>query len=183
MRLRKTVVEFPSEPLISLFPCTKSKPLKIIIIFFQSGWFGCRVNVRGHLHPRFPHLRHWPRRQRHQNCSLPGNLHRRHHLQVTDKPQNIRLTLSVELKSSLNPRLCVCSGSLVAYGKLQGLLSSAPLLLPGRHALNAGMLAANAGAMAYFFMDPSMTAGLAMLGTTTVLSGAMGVTLTAAIGG
>jgi len=45
------------------------------------------------------------------------------------------------------------------------------------------MLAANAGAMAYFFMDPSMTAGLAMLGTTTVLSGAMGVTLTAAIGG
>jgi NAD(P) transhydrogenase len=75
------------------------------------------------------------------------------------------------------------SGSLVAYGKLQGLLSSKPLLLPGRHALNAALLAGNIGAMAYYFMDPSMTAGLAMLGTTTALSTLMGVTLTSAIGG
>jgi NAD(P) transhydrogenase len=75
------------------------------------------------------------------------------------------------------------SGSLVAYGKLQGLLSSKPLLLPGRHALNAALLAGNVGAMAYYFMDPSMTAGLAMLGTTTALSTLMGVTLTSAIGG
>merc|ERR1711928_40410 len=43
------------------------------------------------------------------------------------------------------------SGSLVAYGKLQGVLNSAPLLLPGRHALNAGLLAGNAAAMGYFF--------------------------------
>lgn len=75
------------------------------------------------------------------------------------------------------------SGSLVAYGKLQGVLNSAPLLLPGRHALNAGLLLGNVGAMGYYFYDPSMTAGLAMLGTTTALSTIMGVTLTAAIGG
>ncbi|KAK6623224.1 hypothetical protein RUM43_009076 [Polyplax serrata] len=75
------------------------------------------------------------------------------------------------------------SGSLVAYGKLQGLLSSSPLLLPGRHALNAGLLAANMGAMGLFFYDPSMTAGLTALGATAGLSSAMGVTLTAAIGG
>merc|ERR1719273_2384428 len=42
------------------------------------------------------------------------------------------------------------TGSLVAYGKLQGLLNSAPLMLPGRHALNGGLLAANVGAMGYF---------------------------------
>jgi len=71
----------------------------------------------------------------------------------------------------------------VAYGKLQGMLSSAPLHLPGRHALNLGLLAGNVGAMAYYFVDPSMTAGLSMLGTTTALSTVMGVTLTAAIGG
>lgn len=76
-----------------------------------------------------------------------------------------------------------CSGSLVAYGKLQGLLSSSPLLLPGRHALNMSLLAANAAAMGYFFYDPSMAAGLAMLGATGVMSSTMGVTLTAAIGG
>ncbi|XP_069689607.1 NAD(P) transhydrogenase, mitochondrial-like [Periplaneta americana] len=75
------------------------------------------------------------------------------------------------------------SGSLVAYGKLQGLLNSAPLLLPGRHAINLGLGAANIGAMAVYFMDPSMTTGLAMLGATTGLSTIMGVTLTAAIGG
>merc|ERR1719210_43609 len=35
------------------------------------------------------------------------------------------------------------TGSLIAYGKLNGNLSSNPLMLPGRHALNAGLLAAN----------------------------------------
>jgi NAD(P) transhydrogenase len=75
------------------------------------------------------------------------------------------------------------SGSLVAYGKLQGILDSASLLLPGRHALNAGLLAGNVGAMIWYFMDPSMNVGLSMLGTTTALSTIMGVTLTMAIGG
>lgn len=75
------------------------------------------------------------------------------------------------------------SGSLVAYGKLQGLLDSAPLLLPGRHALNAGLLAANVGAMGWYMMDPTLNVGLSMLGTTTALSAVMGVTLTMAIGG
>lgn len=66
------------------------------------------------------------------------------------------------------------SGSLVAYGKLQGLLNSSPLLLPGRHALNAGLLAANLGAMALFFSDPSLMGGLGMLGATAALSATMG---------
>merc|ERR1711899_227846 len=75
------------------------------------------------------------------------------------------------------------TGSLIAYGKLNGNLNSNPLMLPGRHALNAGLLAANVGAMGYFLVDPSMATGLAMLGTTAGLSGVMGVTLTMAIGG
>merc|ERR1712061_70214 len=75
------------------------------------------------------------------------------------------------------------TGSLVAYGKLQGVLNSAPLMLPGRHALNGGLLAGNVGAMAYFLMDPSSNAGISMLGTTAALSSVMGVTLTMAIGG
>ncbi|XP_054722453.1 NAD(P) transhydrogenase, mitochondrial-like [Uloborus diversus] len=75
------------------------------------------------------------------------------------------------------------SGSLVAYGKLQGLLNSAPLLLPGRHALNAGLMAGNVAAMAYYLMSSSSAAGLSCLGATSALSMIMGVTLTAAIGG
>lgn len=75
------------------------------------------------------------------------------------------------------------TGSLIAYGKLQGVLNSSPLMLPGRHALNASLMAANVGAMGYFLMDPSYSIGLGMLSTTAALSGVMGVTLTMAIGG
>merc|ERR1712110_1109402 len=75
------------------------------------------------------------------------------------------------------------TGSLIAYGKLQGVLNSAPLMLPGRHALNGSLMAANVGAMGYFLSSPDFTTGCAMLGTTTSLSAIMGVTLTMAIGG
>merc|ERR1719384_169831 len=75
------------------------------------------------------------------------------------------------------------TGSLIAYGKLQGILNSNPLMLPGRHALNAGLGLANVAALGYYLMDPSMAVGMGMLGTTAALSGVMGVTLTMAIGG
>ncbi|RZB41000.1 NAD(P) transhydrogenase, mitochondrial [Asbolus verrucosus] len=75
------------------------------------------------------------------------------------------------------------SGSLIAYGKLQGILKSNPLLLPGRHALNSALLLGNIGAGAYLFYDPTMMGGLGALGTTAALSTVMGVTLTSAIGG
>lgn len=75
------------------------------------------------------------------------------------------------------------SGSLIAYGKLQGLLNSNPLLLPGRHALNSTLLLASIGAGGYLFYDPSLVGGLGALGATAALSATMGVTLTAAIGG
>eukprot|EP00090_Calanus_glacialis_P021091 TRINITY_DN3253_c0_g1_i1.p1 TRINITY_DN3253_c0_g1~~TRINITY_DN3253_c0_g1_i1.p1 ORF type:complete len:1057 (+),score=324.79 TRINITY_DN3253_c0_g1_i1:176-3346(+) len=75
------------------------------------------------------------------------------------------------------------TGSLIAYGKLNGNLSSNSLMLPGRHVLNASLMAANVGAMGMFIMDPSLGVGMAMLGTTAALSGVMGVTLTMAIGG
>merc|ERR1712002_839610 len=75
------------------------------------------------------------------------------------------------------------TGSLIAYGKLNGNLNSNPLMLPGRHAINGGLLAANVGAMGYFLMTPELGMGLGMLGTTAALSSVMGVTLTMAIGG
>ncbi|KAK7143408.1 hypothetical protein R3I93_014533 [Phoxinus phoxinus] len=75
------------------------------------------------------------------------------------------------------------SGSLVAYGKLQGFLNSAPLMLPGRHALNATLMAASVGGMIPYILDPSYTTGLTCLGSVSALSAVMGLTLTAAIGG
>ncbi|CAL8321368.1 unnamed protein product [Lota lota] len=75
------------------------------------------------------------------------------------------------------------SGSLVAYGKLQGMLSSAPLALPGRHAINATLMAASIGGMVPYMLDPSYLTGITCLGSVSALSAIMGVTLTAAIGG
>lgn len=75
------------------------------------------------------------------------------------------------------------TGSIIAYGKLQGLLKSEPLLLPGRHLLNSGMLLANVGALGYYMTNPGYGADMSCLGTTALLSSAMGVTLTSAIGG
>ncbi|XP_023816192.1 NAD(P) transhydrogenase, mitochondrial-like [Oryzias latipes] len=75
------------------------------------------------------------------------------------------------------------SGSLVAYGKLQGLLNSSPLMLPGRHALNASLMAGSVGGMIPYMLDPSFTTGITCLGSVSALSAVMGVTLTAAIGG
>uniref|UniRef100_A0A8D0A7N8 proton-translocating NAD(P)(+) transhydrogenase n=1 Tax=Sander lucioperca TaxID=283035 RepID=A0A8D0A7N8_SANLU len=75
------------------------------------------------------------------------------------------------------------SGSLVAYGKLQGILDSAPLHLPGRHMLNAGLMAASMGGMVPFMLSSSYGTGMGCLVGVSGLSTIMGVTLTAAIGG
>jgi len=76
------------------------------------------------------------------------------------------------------------TGSLVAYGKLDGLLNSAPLMLPGRHFINAGLLsAAFLPMIPYMMADTSYSTGLACLSSTALLSSVMGYTLTAAIGG
>ncbi|KAI1297510.1 NAD(P) transhydrogenase mitochondrial precursor [Xylaria venustula] len=77
------------------------------------------------------------------------------------------------------------TGSIVAFLKLAGKMSSKPLVLRGRHALNSGMLATNIATMgAFVTMAPGspMIAACA-LGANTILSFAKGYTTTAAIGG
>lgn len=81
------------------------------------------------------------------------------------------------------------SGSIVAFGKLAGMMDSAPLQLPGRDQLNLGMLATIGAGMAAFLApelvsvaDPE-TVKLASLGLAGVVSTVMGYHLTASIGG
>ncbi|CAD6197194.1 unnamed protein product [Caenorhabditis auriculariae] len=75
------------------------------------------------------------------------------------------------------------TGSLMAYGKLQGILGSKATFLPGRHLINGGLLAGNLGALGVYMSSQDYATGLGMLGTTAGLSSVMGVTLTMAIGG
>lgn len=77
------------------------------------------------------------------------------------------------------------TGSLVAFLKLAGRISSRPAILPGRHAINGGLLATNMATMAAFITmapgSPMIAAGA--LAANTMLSFVKGYTTTAAIGG
>ncbi|KAH7369388.1 NAD(P) transhydrogenase [Plectosphaerella cucumerina] len=77
------------------------------------------------------------------------------------------------------------TGSIVAFMKLAGRMSSKPLNIPGRHLVNGGMLAANAASMgAFLTMAPgSPMIAAAALSANAILSFTKGVTLTGSIGG
>jgi NAD(P) transhydrogenase subunit beta len=71
------------------------------------------------------------------------------------------------------------TGSIVAWGKLAGRFKSAPLVLPGKNALNLGALVAFAALTVWFVVDPTL-AGLVAV---TVIALALGIHLVASIGG
>ncbi len=71
------------------------------------------------------------------------------------------------------------TGSVVAFGKLQGVIGSKPLLLPARHALNLSLVAASVFFAAQFIGHPTLNPLL----WTTVIAGILGIHLVMAIGG
>ncbi|OJJ75862.1 hypothetical protein ASPBRDRAFT_38177 [Aspergillus brasiliensis CBS 101740] len=77
------------------------------------------------------------------------------------------------------------TGSIVAFLKLSGRMSSRPMLLPGRHLINTSLLGSNVATMgAFVTMAPGSPAIAATcLGANTLLSFLKGYTTTAAIGG
>jgi len=75
------------------------------------------------------------------------------------------------------------TGSIVAFGKLQGFLSSKPLTLPGKNLLNMGMFTANMATFGYFLQNTDPHVGLICLAINTILSFLSGWHMTASIGG
>jgi NAD(P) transhydrogenase subunit beta len=84
------------------------------------------------------------------------------------------------------------SGSIIAFGKLRGSLGSKPLLIPGRHLLNAGALAGCVVLAVIFLRAPApwspeggafMDGGMPALLVMTYLALLLGVHLVMAIGG
>jgi len=75
------------------------------------------------------------------------------------------------------------TGSLVAFGKLDGRLSSAPMQHPARDRINIGLGAATLGAGAVVMGGPEMGTGIAALGGALTTSGILGWHMTASIGG
>jgi NAD(P) transhydrogenase subunit beta len=74
------------------------------------------------------------------------------------------------------------TGSVIAFGKLQGLIRSKPLLLPARHALNL-LVVAICGVLGVWFVGAAGAAPLWPLVIQTVLASLLGIHLVMAIGG
>jgi len=71
------------------------------------------------------------------------------------------------------------SGSVIAFAKLNGNMSGAPIMLPARHVINLATLLAILGLTAYFVTDQAIW----VIGTVTVLAFLIGFLLIIPIGG
>merc|ERR1712151_1194887 len=75
------------------------------------------------------------------------------------------------------------TGSLIAFGKLNGNLGSKPFNLPNKNMLNLAGAGAQAAMLALFCTDVSVGLGNSLMFATTALSSVMGVHLVGSVGG
>src|SRR5690554_6069628 len=74
------------------------------------------------------------------------------------------------------------SGSIIAFAKLNGNMSGAPIMLPGRHVINAAMAIAIVGGIAWLCSDPSRQT-IELFLVITILSFIIGFLIIIPIGG
>ncbi len=75
------------------------------------------------------------------------------------------------------------TGSVIAFGKLRGLIDGKPLLLPARHWLNLALGLISIWLCFEFVAMPELNNGIVLLGIMTALAFAFGVHMVMAIGG
>ena len=75
------------------------------------------------------------------------------------------------------------TGSVIAFGKLQGSISGKPLMLPGRHLLNLAFIVASLVLMGVFLAAGDLAGGLWPLLAMTAIAFVLGAHLVMAIGG
>jgi len=94
-------------------------------------------------------------------------------------PEGIHQLSRVEMGLGVAIGAITFSGSVIAFLKLNGNMSGKPILLPARHVINLGTIAAIVGLIAYFTIDQSPW----VFWTVTALSFAIGFLLIIPIGG
>jgi H+-translocating NAD(P) transhydrogenase subunit beta len=75
------------------------------------------------------------------------------------------------------------TGSIIAFGKLSGKVSGAPILLPGRHVINAALLLMSLGGAVLVVFTTGGPPGLGIIIAVTIVALILGVMLVIPIGG
>ncbi len=103
---------------------------------------------------------------------------------ILDENNQILLVSRIELGLGIAIGAITFSGSVIAFLKLSGRMSGSPILLPGRHIINLGTIAAILGIIGYYAVSPAGGAGEGWeIMAITVLAFAIGFLLIIPIGG
>ena len=103
---------------------------------------------------------------------------------ITDAAGTMFMASKIEMALGIAIGAITFSGSIIAFAKLQGTMSGAPIMLPGRHVINALLGAAIVGGIALFAIDQSAEfGGLNVFWIVTLLAFIIGFLLIIPIGG
>ena len=103
---------------------------------------------------------------------------------ITDAAGQIEVVSRIELGLGIAIGAITFSGSIIAFLKLSGRMSGSPIMLPGRHIINLGTLAAILGLIAAYALSTEAGAGQGyMIIAVTVLAFIIGFLLIIPIGG
>lgn len=103
---------------------------------------------------------------------------------ITDATGTMFMASKIEMALGIAIGAITFSGSVIAFLKLQGTMSGAPIMLPARHVINALIGAAIIGGIALFAMDQNAAfGGLSVFWIVTLLAFIIGFLLIIPIGG
>ena len=100
-------------------------------------------------------------------------------IRLIDANEDIAENVSITIMASVIVGGVTLTGSFIAYGKLQGLVPTRPLLLPIRNVINVGLLTTMIASTVWLVADPSITPFLIAAGTAL----ALGILVVIPIGG
>ncbi len=100
-------------------------------------------------------------------------------IRLIDANEDIAENVSITIMASVIVGGVTLTGSFIAYGKLQGLVPTRPLLLPIRNVINVGLLITMIASTVWLVADPSITPFLIAAGTAL----ALGILVVIPIGG
>ncbi|PXF49451.1 NAD(P) transhydrogenase, mitochondrial [Gracilariopsis chorda] len=102
---------------------------------------------------------------------------------ATADPSNLDLVHKISTYLGTFVGAVTLTGSATAFGKLHGLLKSAPMDLPKKNSINSALAVGNAVGGVVFLASGNPTVGIACIGASSAMAGVMGAHMTASIGG